>query len=115
MATRAADNAFGEPVRLSFYKGGGQVDEDRPPLDTVAQVHLPGEGDIAVAKGNKVLSAAIVDGVGLLIINRVRSAVSISQGDMVRLSSRAGQPWFVISAVDARDHDQIVAVISAGK
>lgn len=114
MATRAADNAFGEPVRLSFFKGG-EVDGNRPSVDTVAQVHLPGEGDIAIAKGNKVLSAAVVDGVGLLIVNRARSAVTLSQGDKVRLTSRAGEPWYEISAVDARDLHQVVAVISAGK
>jgi hypothetical protein len=110
MATRAADRAFGEPVRLSFLVGGA-VDPERPALDTRAQLHLPGEAEISLGRGNSALSAAIVAGAGLVILQRSAGAPELRQGDKVRADARPGQPWFEVTDVDDRAASQIVATI----
>lgn len=114
MATRTADRAFGEPVRLSFYKAGA-ADGSRAAQDLRAQVHLPGETDIGFVRGNKAMAAAIVGGAGLVIIQKSVFDGALAQGDKVRATARSGQPWFEVAFVDNKSTDQIVAAISASK
>ena len=115
MATGTAGRLFGEPVRLSFFKGG-KVDPSRPPVDTRAQPHLPGETDVTPGRGNSSFQTSLVGGTGLLIIQKSDFAGPLQQGDKVRLDARDGQPWFDILTADANGVAQIVATISlAGK
>jgi hypothetical protein len=111
MATRTADRLFGEPVRLSFLKGG-QPDPERAIVDLRAQVHLPGETDVLPARGNSSFTTHLVGGAGLLIIQKAAFDGDLRQGDKVRADARDGQPWFEILTVDAKGPGQIVAQIS---
>ena len=111
MATRTADRLFGEPVRLSFFKGG-HADPARPLADIRAQLHLPGESDVTPARSNSSFTTQLVGGTGLLIIQKATFAGELRQGDKVRADMRDGQPWFEVLDVDARDANQIVAQIS---
>lgn len=110
MATKAADRAFGEPVRLSHLVGGA-ADPERPVQDTRAQIHLPGEAEISMGRGNAGLTASVVTGAGLLILQKASVTSALKQGDKVRASARDGQPWFEVTAVDDRGASQIVATI----
>lgn len=110
LAARAADRLFGEPVRLSFLDDG-LMDTTRPPLDVRAQIHLPGERDVAPARGGASFSTQVVGNAGLLIIHKASLGCALRQGDLVRASGRDGQPWFDILAVD-ESIDQVVAQIS---
>lgn len=111
MATRTADRLFGEPVRLSFFKGG-QEDPARPLVDLRAQLHLPGESDVTPSRSNSSFTTQLVGGTGLLIIQKSVFAGELRQGDKVRADARDGQPWFEILSVDANGAAQIVAQIS---
>lgn len=112
MATRTADRAFGEPVRLSFLKDG-QVDPGRPPMDLPrVQLHLPGETDVVPSRSNSSFTTHVMGGTGLLIIQKAGFLGELRQGDKVRADRRTGQPWFEILAVDATGTDQIVAQLS---
>lgn len=111
MATRTADRLFGEPVRLSFLKGGLE-DPDRPPQDLRAQLHLPGESDVVPSRTNSSFTTHLVGGTGLLIIQKAVFVGELRQGDKVRANARGGQPWFEILAVDVNGAGQIVAQIS---
>ncbi|MCR6672196.1 hypothetical protein [Devosia ginsengisoli] len=111
MATHTADRLFGEPVRLSFFKGGA-VDPNRPVADIRAQLHLPGETDVTPARSNSSFTTQVMGGTGLLIIQKSIFSGELLQGDKVRADAREGQPWLEILAVDVRDANQIVAQIS---
>lgn len=111
MATRTADRLFGEPVRLSFLKGGLE-DPDRPMLDLRAQLHLPGESDVVPSRSNSSFTTHLVGGTGLLVIQKAVYVGELRQGDKVRANARDGQPWFEILAVDVNGAGQIVAQIS---
>lgn len=111
MATGTADRLFGEPVRLSFFKGG-QEDPERPVIDLRAQLHLPGESDVLPARSNSSFTTHLVGGTGLMIIQKANFAGELRQGDKVRADAREGRPFFEILAVDAKDPSQIVAQIS---
>jgi len=111
MAHRTADRLFGEPVRLSFLKGG-QLDPARPAADIRAQLHLPGESDVTPGRSNSSFTTQLLGGTGLLIIQKAAFAGELRQGDKVRADARDGQPWFEILAVDANGASQIVAQIS---
>lgn len=111
MATRTADRLFGEPVRLSFLKGGLE-DSDRPMQDLRAQLHLPGESDVVPSRSNSSFTTHLVGGTGLLIIQKASFNGILRQGDKVRADAREGQPWFDIGTVDVNGAGQIVAQIS---
>lgn len=111
MATRTADRLFGEPVRLSFLKGG-QEDPARPMVELRAQLHLPGESDVLPARSNSSFTTHLVGGTGLLIIQKAAFEGELRQGDKVRADAREGQPWLDILTVDAKGPSQIVAQIS---
>lgn len=111
MATRTADRLFGEPVRLSFLKGG-EEDPGRPMAELQAQLHLPGEGDVVPSRSNSSFTTHLVGGTGLLIIQKAAFTGELRQGDKVRADARDGQPWFEILTVDDKGPGQIVAQIS---
>lgn len=111
MATRTADRLFGEPVRLSFLKGGLE-DPSRPPQNLRAQLHLPGESDVVPSRSNSSFTTHLVGGTGLLIIQKASFNGILRQGDKVRADVREGQPWFDIGTVDVNGAGQIVAQIS---
>jgi len=110
-ATRTADRLFGEPVRLSFFKGGRE-DPDRPKMDLRAQLHLPGESDVVPSRSNSSFTTHLVGGTGQMIIQKAFFVGELRQGDRVRADARDGQPWFEILAVDGHCSGQIVAQIS---
>lgn len=111
MATRTAGRLFGEPVRLSFLKGG-QEDSTRPMAELRAQLHIPGESDVVPSRSNSSFTTHLVGGTGLLIIQKAVFTGELRQGDKVRADARDGQPWFEILAVDDKGSDLIVAQIS---
>lgn len=111
MATRTADRVFGEPVRLSFFKGGLE-DSARPMLDLRAQLHLPGESDVTPSRSNSSFTTQLVGGTGMLIVQKADFDGELKQGDKARANGRDGQPWYEILTVDATGADQIVAQIS---
>ena len=109
-----ADRIWGEPVRLSFFKGG-EVDPARPALDLRAQLHLPGEVDIRPERSSSTFTTSVVGGLGLLIIQKLVFNGELRQGDKVRADAKDGKPWFEIGAVDNTSANQIVAQISLAK
>lgn len=109
-AKQVADRTFGEPVRFSFFKGG-IVDAEREPIDIVAQVHLPGEGDINLAKAGLSFSTKFVGGSGLVIVQRAALNQALAQGDQIRLTDRPGAPWCPVISIDGRDPDQLAIMI----
>lgn len=111
MATQTADRLFGEPVRLSFLKGGAP-DTSRPALDLHGQLHVPGETDVTPGRSNSSFTTQLVGGTGLLILQKAAFNGELRQGDKVRATGRDGQPWFEVLTVDSSGAAQIIVQIS---
>ncbi|MCX5571478.1 hypothetical protein [Kaistia nematophila] len=105
--------AFGETVRLSFLKGG-VVDPARPAVDIRAVLHVGGDDSKPVGDSADRYRSRLSLGEAELFIDRTAySGPMPRQGDGVRASDRAGQPWFEVAGVSDRYSNLIVLTLGA--
>lgn len=115
MVDQAQRRAWGEPVRLSFFKGGAP-DQSRPITDTRGVLHVGSDDSARVgeARGDNFRSR-LAAGQGELFLDRsTYTGPMPRQGDRVRADARAGQPWFEVSMVGDHDTNLIVVSLTQG-
>lgn len=109
----AVDQAFAEPIKLSFMKDGRQ-DDDREAIEVEAILRVGG-GKEALASG-KVTDNAWRSRFGAspteLHIDRAKyPAIIARSGDRVKAISRQGEPWFEVLSVEDRGEARLVLVL----
>lgn len=98
---RTINAAFGETVRLAFFKKG-LVDTDRPAVEVRAILHVGGNDSISSFGDG--MRTRLAQGKAELFIERATYAgLVIRTDDKVRALTRIGQPWFMVSSVNDRD------------
>lgn len=107
--------AWGEAVRLSFFKSG-QPDQSRPVTDTRAVLHVGSDDSARMADGRgEGMRSRLAAGEGELFLDRSTYTGPIPRkGDRVRANARAGQPWFEVSMVGDHDTNLIVVSLTQG-
>lgn len=105
----AVDQAFAEPVRLSFFKGGA-LDASRPAVDIEGCLRVGGGKETMVSGGrDRDWRSRITAQRAELHIDRAKYPSLVTrQGDKVRALARPGQPWFEVLAVDDRGSSRLV-------
>lgn len=105
--------AWGEAVRLSFFQDG-QPDQSRPITDTRAVLHVGSDDSSRMEAGRgEGMRSRLAAGEGELFLDRSSYTGPIPrQGDRVRASARAGQPWFEVAMVGDHDTNMIVVTLT---
>lgn len=113
MVLAAVDQAFAEPVKLSFLKSG--VPDPARASVTIEAVLRVGGGDETNMAGGFAQSwrTQLAAGKAELHINAaLYQGPSIRVGDSVRALSRKGEPWFAVERVDDRGEARLVVELS---
>lgn len=85
---KAINRAFGEPVRLVFYKNGA-VDSTRPFVDTIGILHAP-NADGTVQLGNGMVTSLATTQSALVLQRADHPALVIRALDKVRATTDSG-------------------------
>ena len=114
-AIKAVDAVFAEPIAHVPLKDG-RVDPDRARRDIEAVLRV-GEGANSNVSGGYAASwpMRIEAGKGQLHVDRASYPdLVIRAGDSIRATSRTGEPWFNVVAVDDRGGFRLLVELTEG-
>lgn len=113
MVLAAVDNAFAEPVKLSFLKNG-RPDPVRPSVEIEGVLRVGGGNETNMTGGfAQTWRTQLAAGKAELHIDASKyEGPAIKTGDRVRALSRRGQPWFAVERVDDRGEARLVLSLS---
>lgn len=114
-AVAAVDQQLAEPVWLSFLAGkGGPVDPVRPAreIEAVLRVGKRDVTNVAADMGPRSGRAGMAAALSRCSISRAAYPdLVVRAGDMLKATSRVGEPWFEVLDIADRGHARLVLIL----